>query len=233
MNATMVEETRRLYETRLRFLAACLEVEAERLLPRGEALNVTEKAWERFVALLPELPYIGGEDNPLTENLLGAAYEMGFYELLEERGLDVEAVAAVNRAALALYTRQKCPPEGRAAMREAFFRAPSGGPDGPRKAFDGDWAARRVEPGEGDGFDFGVDYSRCAIVDLYRSRGAQRFLPYLCANDYAVFEELGLCLERTETIGNGASRCDFRFRREGRPRHVERVDGLAEFSKRP
>ncbi len=178
MNATMVKEMRRLYETRLRFLAACLEVEVERLLSLGEA------------------------------------------------------VAAVNRAALALYTRQKCPPERRAAMRETFFGAPSGGPEGPRKAFDGDWIARRVKPCEGDAFDFGVDYSRCAIVDLYRSRGAERFLPYLCANDYAVFEELGLCLDRTETIGNGASRCDFRFRREGTPRHVKRVDSLPEFSKR-
>lgn len=221
------------YSDMISSLARYLESEVAVLLSPEEAGDLSRKAWTAFAALLPELPYIGGHDNSLTENLLGAAYEMGFYELLETKGMDLEEIGRINRRALAAYTRTKLTPEIREHLKTRVMTLDAmtkGAQLSDERRYPGDWVYRCIPPEEGDDFDFRIEYSSCAIVDLYRKKGRERYLPYICANDYAVFGEMGIFFERDRTIGNGASVCDFRFKVGGKsPRTVSKVGDLPEF----
>lgn len=78
----------------------------------------------------------------------------------------------------------------------------------------GGWVFRFVE-GEPGAFDYGTDYTRCAIRDLARASGAEAFAPYICMADISGSEAFGWGLVRRETLAQGGERCDFRFRRGG------------------
>jgi len=81
----------------------------------------------------------------------------------------------------------------------------------------GDALDYQVRKQSEDAFD--IDVTRCGYAQLYKELGAPElgFL-LVCSADYAFAEGLGADTElaRTQTIMQGASRCDFRYRR--RPR---------------
>ena len=56
---------------------------------------IVKQTLERFAALLPQLPYIGGDENRLTENLYLSAAMLAFYRALKEHGKPVEEVARI------------------------------------------------------------------------------------------------------------------------------------------
>lgn len=67
--------------------------------------------------------------------------------------------------------------------------------------------------GDGSDFDFGVDYFRCGNLELAKRLGAQTFAPYACLSDIALSDALGWGLVRTQTLADGCSHCDFRFKK--------------------
>jgi len=76
----------------------------------------------------------------------------------------------------------------------------------------GGWVFQFIEPEPGH-FEYGVDYSRCAIRELAIAAGADDFAPFICLADIAGSEAFGWGLARSQTLAQGGSRCDFRFRR--------------------
>jgi hypothetical protein len=56
---------------------------------------VVKETLEQFAALLPQLPYIGGDENRLTENLYLSAVMLAFYQALKVHGKPVEEVARI------------------------------------------------------------------------------------------------------------------------------------------
>jgi hypothetical protein len=73
-----------------------------------------------------------------------------------------------------------------------------------------DWVFEIVE-GDGQSFQFGVDYTECGIVKYLTRRGAPELAPYLCWLDYPMCVAMHVRLIRTKTIAQGAERCNFRF----------------------
>ena len=80
-----------------------------------------------------------------------------------------------------------------------------------------------VSLGDGIAFDHGVDYLRCGNLELARKVGADAFAPYVCLSDIALSEGLGWGLIRTQTLADGCSHCDFRFKRGGETRITSRT----------
>jgi hypothetical protein len=70
--------------------------------------------------------------------------------------------------------------------------------------------------GDGQEFDFGVDYTECAVCKFLRVENAFELAPYACALDQPVGELLGWGLTRTMTIAEGYPKCTFRFKRGGK-----------------
>ena len=78
----------------------------------------------------------------------------------------------------------------------------------------GDFEVRYLS-GDGSDFDFGVDYVRCGNLELAKRLGAEEFAPYVCMSDVALSNALGWGLIRTQTLADGCSHCDFRFKKNG------------------
>jgi hypothetical protein len=125
-------------------------------------------------------------------------------------------------------------PVKRAVRRALFFSAVNR-----RKIAEREAATMASESGvngfkirlvEGDGAGFGVDYLRCGICEYYREVGLAHYVKYLCLVDYAIMRGLGVSFSRTTTLGNGGSRCDFRFSKSGPVAEGWPPDGLPEWS---
>ena len=73
-----------------------------------------------------------------------------------------------------------------------------------------------VDVVENDEAHFGFNVTRCKFVEMYEEMGA-RDLGFLlsCNRDFAMFEGMApdLDFERTQTRMQGASHCDFRYRK--------------------
>ena len=206
------------YAVSVRLFESCLSGAMEALMPADEIGRILGEAWKAFVAILPEVPYIGGRDNPLTEDLLGAAYEMGFYSLLEGRGWELEEISRIDKAASREMVRRKIAALGLEAARGFVLDAEAleRGSEAFRKmAFPDNWVYEAVVPGSNERFDTGINYTKCPIVGLYCKFGKEKLLPFICSNDFPVFEEMGVSLERSQTLAEGAPMCDFRFRKIG------------------
>ena len=67
---------------------------------------------------------------------------------------------------------------------------------------------------QGPDFTFGFDYRECGVCKLCRDEGCPELAPYLCRLDYMTTDMMGIHLERTMTLAEGAPKCDFRFRRK-------------------
>jgi hypothetical protein len=76
----------------------------------------------------------------------------------------------------------------------------------------GDFQVRFVV-GNGEDFDFGVDYLACGIHNFVRAHGGEEFAPYVCMSDIALSDAMDWGLIRTETLADGCQRCNFRFKR--------------------
>jgi len=89
------------------------------------------------------------------------------------------------------------------------------------------WSANRVDDADGwrfqltppeKGLFYGVDVTRCGIVDYLVKQGAAELAPILCRGDFHITKYLprGIEFERTRVIAEGSERCDFRYYFAGR-----------------
>ena len=70
--------------------------------------------------------------------------------------------------------------------------------------------------GNGQDFDYGVDYTECAICKFLSAQNALELIPYMCATDKIASELLGWGMSRTMTLAKGDEKCDFRFKKGGK-----------------
>jgi len=207
------------YVARTAQWTAGFDSEAEHLRPllvqaygEEETDAVLRQARQEFVSLIPRLPYIGGDENHLTGELVRSARCLALFKAMQAHGesaaetgkLLYDAMASLVGAAGA--ARQTLSPdELMARRRERAARSQ-------RRQYPGDWVYSLV-PGDGEAFDYGYDFSECAVQKLYHAHGADEFLPYYCFLDFAASRAAGLGLHRTMTLAEGHSLCNHRFKR--------------------
>jgi hypothetical protein len=150
--------------------------------------------------------------------LLGVALLLSLHRPLLRRGWTPEQIGALfYRATQTMLLRLPRPLRGLIGSSlywkgqpEALHAGIVGKSSDPGPRFVADFL-----PGEGRGFSFGVDYHRCAIVELLGQLGNPELAPHICPLDFAQSEVLGWGLQRSGSIARGASRCDFRYTRGG------------------
>ncbi len=74
-----------------------------------------------------------------------------------------------------------------------------------------DWVFTFVE-GDGISSDFGIDIHECAILKFFRAQGVVELTPYICYQEAALGKILGLGFNRKNTLTNGATVCDCRWK---------------------
>ncbi len=179
------------------------------------ALEILEEARVELASLIPRIPYIGGSANHMTSDLVESASKLALLRSLVRRGATpAEAGALVTmgmRTRLAGYPGVLLRLFGRLQFTRQFrqrIRRQSRALRSFPKTF-----IYEVVDGDGRAFDWGLDFTRCAIRDFYEAEGAADLLPYVCALDYELSDAFALGLERTTTLAEGGSRCNPRMKR--------------------
>lgn len=188
----------------------------------GEAFAemIYRETREEFEQLIPQIPYVGGDRNPLSDNIIKSASLLALYRVMKRHDKPVEEIGEiVYRMAQAwvhtfpgwvrkLLGRYYMTGTMRSRSRQTAERSQ-------RREYTDDFVYEVVE-GNGQDFDWGVNYLECGIVKFFRAQDAVEFAPYMCQLDYVMFQGLQVGLERTMTIAQGGRFCDFRFKK-GRP----------------
>jgi len=211
--AKLLEEHRRLTAIDQEIMAARYEA--------NFIAAVTRESLAEFEKLIPELPYIGGDQNPLTGNLVFSASALAFYRVMKRHGRTIEEIGELLYRIMEAWIRRY--PRFIRRLMGSYYMLKLSRRLSRRRAllsqerrYAGDWVFEYIE-GDGETFDWGRDYVECGIVEFLHSQGADELTPYLCLTDYALFGALGIELKRTMTLAEGCQKCDFRFRKGESP----------------
>jgi len=179
------------------------------------AETIHRETWQEYQSLLPEVPYVGGEKNLNSGNLLASAYCLAEYRVLKARGQTIEEAGQI------IYEAYEAASDLPGWLRGVVGRMQHGKKDQERyraqaaesqkRQYPGDWVFTFVE-GDGKEFDYGLDFTECGICKYYHAQGADELTPYLCLMDGVVSKAFGLGLVRHKTLAEGADVCDFRYK---------------------
>ena len=179
------------------------------------ASDVMDKSARLYREIVLRSPGIGGRQNPLTINVLTAAF-----------------VAAIFRASMGkLSPRELGAVFSEAGDRSAIFRLFARLSS--RKNFTREWQDKRNRlalESQGRGFaadfvsefvygktpnEYGIVYRECGICKLLEREQCAEIAPQMCKFDYVTAKHAGWVLTRSKTIADGDGVCDFWFAKKG------------------
>lgn len=165
---------------------------------------------EEYESIFEEIPYIGGDGNSLTFDLVSAAQNLALYKVLKHHTLPLEEIGKLAYQAEEEYlskNRELIPPM---THPKYIFYIKRAADESLKKRHPGDWVYEFIEGNEE--FDFGTYFTECGIQKFFHKHGADEFIPYLCAMDIIMSKCGNLGLERTQTLAEGGDKCDFRYK---------------------
>ncbi len=177
---------------------------------------VVKRAREELNGLFGQLPYIGGDKNELTGNLVQSAGALAFYRAMKERGRTVEEIGEVLYEGFSSYMA-RTPGwmvgiyTGLQSMGIRPGDLEAAAVTSQKQQYPEDWVFSYVK-GDGTDFDWGVDYTECGVCKFFHAQGADELTPYLCVLDFPISKTFQMGLARTETLAMGGKRCDFRYK---------------------
>lgn len=188
----------------------------------GEILSeeIIDGSRKILINLILEMPYIGGDDNPMTRHIIRASTCLALYKYMAVVGKSAQEVGDI------LYQ----------AVKESVSHLP---PDTPlsedqlelmkvqarisrEKKYQGDWVWDFIE-GDGVEFVYGYDFYECGVQKFFREQGGDAILPYFCTLDFVTYRTTGWSFFRSMTLAEGYPKCDFRFRIGGDTIHKGQV----------
>ncbi len=176
---------------------------------------------QAYANLIPQLPYIGGEANLHTSNLVQSAWALALYQVLQRRDTDTREVGrilyrAVENMMQAALSSDPMTPESPEVVQDRLLNALKAEAErSQQRRYPGDFVFSVVE-GTGQDFNYGIDYTECGICKFFQAQQASELTPYMCLLDFPMSEAMGDGLVRTMTLANGDPKCDFRYK-QGRP----------------
>lgn len=177
--------------------------------------DLLHRGWERFETRIPALPYIGGDENFLTTNLVTGALKLSIYHALHNNGYANEQIGHLfYETVLAISPSAPVTPPGQDEVERILTMRREAAARSQVNPTEYDWQTTFIE-GDDERFDWGVDYISCGICQLFREERAADFIPYLCFLDLPQYKARGIGLVRTQTLALGAEKCDFRFNLRG------------------
>ncbi len=181
------------------------------------AENVGEETYNEFKIVLSELPYIGGDENMLTFTFVSSAAALAYIRVLEKHGLPVETIGMVlNEVYDDVFT--SLPGFVKWWLRWSEFsfshqnKLKAFAKESQLRKYPNNWVMEYVE-GDGIEFDFGCNYTECAVLEFFRKMDAEKYMPYVCAMDLTSSKALRTGLHRTTTLFYGGDCCDFQYKK--------------------
>jgi len=187
------------------------------MLGKEKGSSAIQKCIADFKFIIPNIPWIGGDDNFNTSFLLGGAYSMGLIIPLERAGLSERNIGQV------IYLMSRCSFElenEKMKQQGYWMKTPqaveymrSGAAWSQKKTYERDFVFEFVEP-HSDMY-YGINMTECAILKFYRAQHLEKYVKYNCLVDYPMYQAFKLHLDRTETLGNGGACCNFMYLKTG------------------
>ena len=185
---------------------------------------------DEFESLLPQIPYIGGNENSFSDTLVTAAILIPLFRFFEKQALKFDEIGEL------VYTMYEAfykvmPPAEDIFSKEYLNELRERAKDSRLCKYPGDWVYDFIE-GDGKTFTYGVDYLECGVHKFYKSQGLEHLMPIVCIADFAMARAYGYGLKRTQTRAHGAPICDFRYIKDGSNPRAWPPDKLPEFKKK-
>jgi hypothetical protein len=187
--------------------------------PRRTAI-MSRDALANFEGLIPGLPYVGGDRNLISYLVPVAAWYVALYLALRQHGKSAEDTGKLFYDLDEAQFKATPGPQKKMMSERLFspkykemFREWASWTQ--RREHPANWVAQFVE-GRGGDFDYGCDYTECAMVKYVTSRKVPELAPYICLADFPSSRAYDSGLVRTKTIATGDGVCDFRYKK-GRP----------------
>lgn len=176
------------------------------------AEEVIQAARRILVGLIPELPYIGGDENSMTRHIIRCSTSLALYKAMKARGKSAEETGKIIYDAVVESVRHlpPTPPPSEEDLAKKRERARIS----QESRYPGDWVREFVE-GNGEDFEYGYDFYECGAQKLYHAHGADEFLPFFCYLDFVTYRTPGWSFSRTMTLAEGHEKCNFRFKKGG------------------
>jgi hypothetical protein len=143
--------------------------------------SVIQQAREEFGTLIPQIPFIGGDENHLTGELIRSARCLALYKAMQAHGLTAADTGKMLYDAAEVLAARVGPtilPSERPGLEDLIRRRREQAEWSQERRYASDWVFEVVE-GDGVSFDYGYDYAECAALKFYRAQGADEFMMLL------------------------------------------------------
>ena len=178
---------------------------------------VLQDAREKYEALIPEIPYIGGDENPMTRHLVRSTTSLVLYRAMKARGKTARETGKVVCDAVVEVISQLPPRPFKELSAKAIAEKKAQARKSQERRYPDDWVWEYVQ-GDGVEFDYGYDFLECGTQKLYHAQDADEFLPFYCHLDFATHRTTGWGFARSMTLAEGHEKCDFRWKKGGETR---------------
>ena len=176
--------------------------------------EVLKDTREQYQALIPEIPYIGGEENSMTRHLIRSTTSLILFKVMKARGKTSEEVGKVVYDAVVKVVNQLPHRPFKELSAEYVAREREQARKSQERCYPGNWVWEFVE-GDGVEFDYGYDFLECGTQKFYHAQEADEFLPFYCYLDFVTYRTTGWGFARSMTLAEGYDKCDFRWKMGG------------------
>ncbi len=190
--------------------------------------EVIAAARKEYENLIPQIPYIGGSKVHMTSDLLESVMMLAYLRAFHAHGMTVEESREIIFQSLK--TRINQYPKfivkilGRMTFTRFYLRnLQAQAKESKKREYPAGFVFDLIL-GDGNEFDWGLDFSECGICKFYQAQNASEFLRLVCPIDYVLSDAFGYGLVRTQTLAEGADRWNPRMKR-GRRTEWRLADG--------
>jgi hypothetical protein len=170
---------------------------------------------EEFEALIPQIPYIGGDENHLTNSLIGSVICLALYKVMKKHSKTAEETGKVLYDAILSRIgepKESIPPSKMLTLKQLMERRKKRAERSLERYYPDDYVYEFVE-GDGKELDYGYNFMECATQKFYHAQDADEFTPFYCFLDFPKSRVYGLGLTRTMTLTEGHKICNHRFKK--------------------
>lgn len=185
--------------------------------------NSFKKYIDHFRDLLTRIPYIGGDKNPLTKNLIQSAWYLTLYKVMIESNIPEEEIGKLVYEIYEYYIESSWIRKINLKIQGKIMFMKFNIKDIKRhaKASNGvenkyDFIVKFVK-GNGEEYDFGLDTFQCPIYYFFKQENASSFTRHICDLDFLRSKYLYSGLQRKGTLPEGFEKCDFRWKKGMQP----------------
>jgi len=192
--------------------------------------TVLTETREKFIQIIPEIPYIGGKKNQFSTVMVINGWIISFFRVMRSHGKTTEEVISICCRVADDYMGSLPRFIVWMARKFAFGRLIS-----KRMQQQAAQSRKRQHPhdfvyeyikGDGEGFDWALEFTECAVNKFYDAQEVEELKPYCNFFDVIYSRYLNMGIDAGKTIGMGCRTCRLEYKKDRATLVPERLEGI-------